>query len=143
MLKEIALALTTFLVLNCSTPEKDTANTEINPVSPIESETAGELEELRSSKVAAHERGGINVAVENWSQPTYPDKAKKKRIEGVVLVRVTIGKDGRVSSAKAESGHPLLVESAQDWAKGRRITPQRVRGEIVSSSGILVVKFGT
>jgi TonB family protein len=142
MLKALPLTLFTLLAFGCSTARNDSAYAETDRVSPVTSETVEVPEPPRSSNVATRERGVINVAVENWSQPPYPDEAKEKGVEGVVLVRVNIEQDGRVSRAEAESGHPLLTEAAEEWARGRRIKPHRVRGKIVNSSGILAVKFG-
>ncbi len=51
--------------------------------------------------------------------PVYPPAAKEAGIEGVVRVRITIGADGRVLTAEAIDGHPLLqaaaVEAVKQW----------------------------
>lgn len=45
-------------------------------------------------------------------QPKYPDKAKKKRIQGTVVLNVKIGKDGTVEDLKVASGPKELRQSA-------------------------------
>jgi TonB family protein len=45
--------------------------------------------------------------------PVYPSEAKARRIEGLVVLSVTIGKDGRVADVRGISGHPVLMEAAQ------------------------------
>jgi TonB family protein len=142
MLKALTLTSFALLALGCSTAQTDPLSAETEPVTEVAHETNPEPDRLPTGNVAALERGVLNVAVENWSQPTYPDEAREKGIEGVVLVRVNVEQDGRVSRAKAESGHPLLTDAAEEWARGRRIIPHRVAGETVNSSGILAVKFG-
>ncbi len=50
---------------------------------------------------------------------TYPELARRMNISGKVKLEVVIAPDGRVRSAKAIGGHPLLVqaciEAAKDW----------------------------
>lgn len=45
--------------------------------------------------------------------PVYPSEAKAARVQGLVLLSVTIGKDGMVTDARGISGHPWLMEAAQ------------------------------
>jgi len=45
-------------------------------------------------------------------QPVYPPDAADLRIHGVVKLRVVIGTNGRVESARLISGHPLLAPAA-------------------------------
>ena len=47
-------------------------------------------------------------------EPTYPSEAREKRIQGVVLVRITVGTDGRVTDATS-------------WALSLRWTPRRLQ----------------
>ena len=45
-------------------------------------------------------------------RPTYPPEAKQARIQGVVKLQATIGKDGSIQNLEVISGHPLLVPAA-------------------------------
>jgi TonB family protein len=45
-------------------------------------------------------------------EPVYPSIAKSARLEGVVVVLVTVDKEGNVLSAEVLSGHPLLRDAA-------------------------------
>lgn len=45
-------------------------------------------------------------------QPKYPEQAKKKRIQGTVVLNVEIGKDGTVDDVKVASGPKELRQSA-------------------------------
>lgn len=49
--------------------------------------------------------------------PVYPPDAKAARIQGVVKLQATIGKDGTVQNLEVISGHPLLVQAALDAVK--------------------------
>jgi protein TonB len=44
--------------------------------------------------------------------PVYPSEAKVGRVQGKVVLSVTIGKDGLVTDARGSGGHPLLMEAA-------------------------------
>jgi protein TonB len=50
--------------------------------------------------------------------PAYPKDALEARVEGLVYVLVTVGKDGLVSSARATSGPELLYKPTEEfWSK--------------------------
>ncbi len=44
--------------------------------------------------------------------PDYPADAKQARIQGTVVVRVVVDKEGNVSNIQLISGHPLLAPPA-------------------------------
>ena len=51
--------------------------------------------------------------------PVYPPDAREQHIQGVVLLKANIDKEGSVSSIELISGHPLLapaaIEAVQQW----------------------------
>ena len=55
--------------------------------------------------------------------PKYPPEASTKQIEGVVVVRIVVGKNGKVTSAKALSGPPELYEASVEAAKQWQFEP--------------------
>lgn len=55
--------------------------------------------------------------------PRYPPIAKAFRIEGQVVLEVTVGQDGRVSDVRRQSGTPLLVEAAEAAVRQWRYAP--------------------
>jgi TonB family protein len=55
--------------------------------------------------------------------PVYPLAAKKAGIQGIVVLRATIEKDGSVSSLKALRGDPLLVKTSVDAVQKWRYAP--------------------
>jgi TonB family protein len=50
-------------------------------------------------------------------QPAYPPNAQKYRIEGVVTVQVSVGRDGKVTKAEFVRGHNLFRSVSLDAAK--------------------------
>jgi TonB family protein len=53
----------------------------------------------------------------------YPDLARQTAIQGSVKVEIIISGDGRISSARAVSGHPLLKQDVEKNIKTWRFTP--------------------
>jgi len=56
-------------------------------------------------------------------QPVYPPEAKKDKLEGIVLIDVRVGKDGKVADARVKSGHPTLAEAALAAVRQWRYEP--------------------
>jgi periplasmic protein TonB len=61
--------------------------------------------------------------------PAYPPLARQARIAGTVKVQATIGTDGRVRSARAVSGPPLLREAAEYAMRQWKYQPGMLNGE--------------
>ncbi|HTS75277.1 MAG TPA: M56 family metallopeptidase [Bryobacteraceae bacterium] len=64
-------------------------------------------------------------------QPLYPPDAKAARIQGVVRLSVTIGKDGTVENIEVLSGDPILVQSAMDAVSQWTYRPTLLNGNPV------------
>ena len=64
-------------------------------------------------------------------QPAYPPDALDARIQGVVRIQLTIGKDGHVEQARLISGHRLLAPAALQAARQRVYTPFESKGQSV------------
>jgi TonB family protein len=62
---------------------------------------------------------GSRLKLTKSVNPAYPAEVSKKQIEGAVVVRIVVDKNGMVASAKALSGPPELflasVEAAKQW----------------------------
>lgn len=74
-------------------------------------------------------------------KPAYPPPALAVRAEGEVTVQVTIDEAGKVISAKAVSGHPLLKGVSEKAAWNARFTPTLLSNVPVKVTGIIVYKF--
>jgi TonB family protein len=56
-------------------------------------------------------------------EPVYPELAKQARIEGKVLLHITVSPQGTVETVAVVSGHPLLIQAATEAVKQWRYTP--------------------
>jgi protein TonB len=74
-------------------------------------------------------------------QPIYPRIALQSGVFGTVTVQVLIDEDGKVISAKAVSGHPLLLSAAVTAAYRARFTPTRLSEVPVKVSGVINYNF--
>jgi periplasmic protein TonB len=74
--------------------------------------------------------------------PLYPEAARRARIQGVVVLECTIGKNGIVNSVKVLRGLPLgLTEAAVDAVNKWRFEPSTLNGKPVEVLYILTVRF--
>jgi TonB family protein len=62
-------------------------------------------------------------------QPVYPDEAKAKHIQGVVVLHARIAKDGTVKDLQVISGPPPLLVSAIDAVRQWKYKPYLLNGE--------------
>ncbi|MEP6569307.1 MAG: energy transducer TonB [Acidobacteriota bacterium] len=74
-------------------------------------------------------------------KPLYPQVAKQAGAHGAVNVQVLVDETGKVISAKAVSGHPLLLVAAQQAALGARFSPTRLGEQAVKVSGVITYNF--
>lgn len=85
--------------------------------------------------------GVLNGKALSLPKPPYPPIAKAAHAAGVVTVQVTIDESGKVISAKAVSGHPLLQQAAVQAAYGARFTPTQLSGQPVKVTGVITYNF--
>jgi Ca-activated chloride channel family protein len=86
--------------------------------------------------------GQLNAKALSLPKPVYPPMGKQMRIEGAVLVQVVVDESGKVISARAESGHPVLRAPAMTAARLARFAPVLVAGQPVPVSGFITYYFG-
>lgn len=85
--------------------------------------------------------GTINSRAVALPLPAYPSSARQVRATGRVAVIVTLDRDGKVVSATATSGHPLLRGPAEDAAMRSRFRPVSVNGQTVPARGTILYNF--
>ena len=73
--------------------------------------------------------------------PPYPIIAKQAHIQGLVAVQIVIDEQGRVISARATSGNPLLQQAAVQAAYQARFTPTLLSGQPVKVTGSITYNF--
>ncbi len=85
--------------------------------------------------------GVVNGKATSLPQPAYPPIARAAHASGAVNVQVTLDESGRVISAHAVSGHPLLKASAESAARQAKFSPTLLSGTPVKVTGIIVYNF--
>ena len=85
--------------------------------------------------------GVLNGKATYLPKPAYPPIAKATHASGTVNVQVVIDESGKVISANAVSGHPLLQASAIAAARQAKFSPTVLSGQPVKVTGIIVYHF--
>ena len=85
--------------------------------------------------------GVLNGRAISLPKPAYPPAARAVRAGGSVNVQVLIDEEGRVISAHAVGGNPLLIPAAEVAARGARFSPTLLSGQPVKVSGIITYNF--
>jgi TonB family protein len=85
--------------------------------------------------------GVINGQATALPKPAYTAIAKAAKAGGVVTVQVLIDEYGKVVSARALSGHPLLLKESVQAAYQARFTPTKLSNQPVKVSGVITYNF--
>lgn len=85
--------------------------------------------------------GVLNGKAISRVNPPYPPIARAARAAGTVMVSVTVDESGKVTSARAVSGHPLLQQAAVQAAYGWRFSPTMLSGQPVKVNGTITFNF--
>jgi protein TonB len=83
----------------------------------------------------------LNGSALSLPKPVYPPIAKQAGIQGAVNVQVVVDETGKVISAKAVTGSPLLMHAAQTAALGARFSPTKLGEQAVKVSGVITYNF--
>ena len=86
-------------------------------------------------------KGVITGLAISLPKPNYPPMARQIRLQGQVSVQVLVDEFGKVVSAKALSGHPLLTVEAQRAAMQARFAPTKLNDQPVKVSGVITYNF--
>jgi TonB family protein len=73
--------------------------------------------------------------------PVYPDQAKRYGIQGSVVLKAMIGRDGRIADLTAISGPPELIPAAISAVQQWRYRPYTLNGEPVAVQTTITVNF--
>lgn len=85
--------------------------------------------------------GVVNGIASHLPKPVYTPIAKAARASGVVTVQVLIDEHGKVVSARALDGHPLLLKESVQAAYQARFTPTLLSNQPVKVSGVITYRF--
>jgi TonB family protein len=90
---------------------------------------------------AAQEDDVVKPKLLHKTTPKYPAAAKEQKIQGTVVLDVTIGTDGAVVNAKVKSGDPILADAAVESVKEWEFSPGRKGGKAVEVIVTIEVNF--
>ena len=85
--------------------------------------------------------GVLNGKATTLPKPDYPPAARAVRASGSVTVEVLVDETGKVISATALSGHPLLKQAAVEAAKKAEFTRTTLAGKPVKVKGVVTYNF--
>jgi protein TonB len=74
-------------------------------------------------------------------QPDYPILARQARIQGAVVLKAVISRNGTIENLQVLSGHPMLVRAAVDAVRQWRYRPYLLNGEAVEVETQITVNF--
>jgi protein TonB len=74
-------------------------------------------------------------------QPPYPVLARSARIQGEVILRAVIDKDGNITDLQLVTGHPMLVPAAIAAVREWRYRPYLLNGQPVEVETTITVNF--
>ncbi|HLJ44581.1 MAG TPA: energy transducer TonB [Bryobacteraceae bacterium] len=74
-------------------------------------------------------------------QPEYPALARQARIQGTVILRAEISREGKIQNLQLISGHPLLVQAAMDAVRRWRYRPYVLNDQPVEVETQITVNF--
>lgn len=96
----------------------------------------------KSAKASTVDGGVLNGRAISLPRPSYPDEARRRRLQGTVIVRVTVDELGRViEAADMCNGNPLLVAGSLQSARAARFTPTKLSGQPVKVTGVITYNF--
>lgn len=83
----------------------------------------------------------VNAKLIRTVQAVYPELAKARRIGGIVIIRVTVGKDGKVRNPVLVSGPVVFRESAFQAVLQWQFKPAELNGQIIEQETEVRMKF--
>lgn len=107
------------------------------PVEPGEQDKDSEKDKSWKENKEKIKKGELIEA----PRPAYPDEIKEQKIEGIVVVVITIGNDGNVIYAKAKSGPEALYGVSEAAARKARFKPTMLDGQPVKVTGLMTYDF--
>jgi TonB family protein len=105
---------------------------------PIPKDTVTQAEIPQHVRVSSGVVAGLLIKKVN---PKYPGKARQKGVQGTVILRAMINKDGDIADLQLISGDPLLAKAAMDAVKKWKYWPYIFQGQPVEVDTQIQVNF--
>jgi TonB family protein len=102
--------------------------------------------DLRTSKTVTQPQAHVPAVVmeklvTHRVDPDYPAAARPDKLQGVIVLDVIVGRDGRVLEVHALNGPEILAQSATEALRWWRFEPYRVNGEPLVAETTVAVEF--
>ena len=117
--------------VSCTGVPPKVVETEIAPLPP-------KLPKVTTLRVSAPV---ILAKVVDLPKPVYPTIARQAGIQGSVNVQILVDETGKVVSAQAVKGSPMLTTAAVDAARRARFTPTQLGDQPVKVQGVITYNF--
>jgi TonB family protein len=91
--------------------------------------------------IVRRSEGVLRANVINKPSPVYPEKAKEEKIEGDVVVEITINEEGNVISTRTVTGNSMLAEAAETAAKDWIFKPTTLNDKPIKVTGAITFRF--
>jgi len=116
------------------------------PSAPVEKQSAKGTEAQRSSPVWPARTIRLSADAAESSllhrvEPDYPEEARRREIQGPVVLDLHIGKDGTVQDVGLVSGQAALVGAATSAVRQWRFKPHLVDGSAVDTQTRITLSF--
>ena len=85
--------------------------------------------------------GPLNSLAVKLAMPVYTAFERQRNIAGLVTVQVTLDEKGKVISAKATAGHPMLRLASEEAARNSKFKPHLVKNQAVKATGFINYNF--
>jgi protein TonB len=108
---------------------------------PSRDTSIGNISRIPVTLPAAPKSDLVPAALISRVNPAYPYMARQLGISGLVMMSVTIGKEGSVSSVRVTAGAMQLRQAAVDAVKQWRYKPAMLNGQPIESSAEVKVNF--
>ena len=113
---------------------------QVNPKCSTGAEGAQEPREVQPTRVRISQGVAAGLIVKKV-QPQYPEDAKQAHVQGQVVLRALIDKDGNIEKLDLVSGHPMLAPAALQAVKQWKYKPYLLNGESVRVEADIIVNF--
>jgi TonB family protein len=78
---------------------------------------------LQRAGMSLFQAAALALVVAMAMPPVYPEIAKRMKIDGAVVIEVTVNADGGVSNVKVVSGNRMLSSAAEDAVRKWKFVP--------------------
>src|SRR5438477_2038927 len=83
----------------------------------------------------------INSYLIRKVEPEYPERPKRKHVDGLVVLKALVGTDGTIKDIKVVSGDPLLVDAVSKAVRGWLFKPYAPEGKPIEFETQITVNF--